>query len=90
MLDGLTASTVLPWLQAHDVTALVAPYAPVGPARDRLDRLGAELAESGVTLSRALRPWDALAWPHVTRGFFAFRERIPALLREQQIDFERR
>jgi len=90
VLDELTASAVLPWLQAHDVTALVAPYAPVGPARDRLDRLKAELAESGVTLSRALRPWDAQAWPHATRGFFSFRERIPALLREQQIGSERR
>jgi len=25
------------------------------------------------------------AWPHASRGFFSFRERIPALVREQQL-----
>jgi hypothetical protein len=50
-LEGLRASEVLPWLQAHDVTALVTPYAPVGPVRDRLDpdRLfGNEYTERGL------------------------------------------
>ncbi len=84
-LDALTASDVLPWLRAHNVTALVTPYAPVGAVRDRLDRLACDLAAEGVTLTRVLRLWDARAWPHATRGFFSFRERIPALLREQQI-----
>ena len=85
-LDVLTTSAVLPWLRAHNVTALVTPYAPVGSVRDRLDRLASDLAAEGVTLTRLLRPWDAQAWPHATRGFFSFRERIPALLRERVID----
>jgi len=84
-LDTLTASAVLPWLQAHNVTVLVTPYAPVGAVRNRLDRLATDLAAEGVTLTRVLRAWDAQAWPHATRGFFSFRERIPALVREQQI-----
>jgi hypothetical protein len=67
------------------VSAIVTPYAPVGPVRDRLDALERELAHEGMTVTRLLRPWDALAWPHATRGFFPFREKIPALLREQQI-----
>ncbi len=81
VLDGLRASDVLPWLQSQDVTALVTPYAPVGPVRDRLDRLEADLAGEGITLARMLRTWDARAWPHAIRGFFPFRERIPALVR---------
>ena len=84
-LDGLTASTLLQWVQAHGVTSIVTPFAPVGPVRDRLDRLSPELAKNGVTLVPMLRSWDAQAWPHATRGFFPFRERIPALVREQQI-----
>ncbi|MCY7405529.1 MAG: DNA photolyase [Cryobacterium sp.] len=83
-LDALTASAVLPWMRAHSVTALVTPYAPVGAVRDRLDRLAIDLAAEGVTLTRVLRSWDAQAWPHATRGFFPFREKIPALLRDQQ------
>lgn len=88
VLDNLCAPDVLPWLQAHDVTTLVTPYAPVGPVRDRLDQLTSDLATEGVTLSRVLRPWDSQAWPHAARGFFPFRERIPALLSEQQRNVE--
>jgi hypothetical protein len=83
-LDELSASDVLPWLSAHNLTTLVTPYAPVGPVRDRLDRLAVDLAAEGITLTRMLRSWDAQAWPHASRGFFPFRERIPALVREQQ------
>jgi len=84
-LHGLCASDVLPWLRAHDATALVTPYAPVGPVRDRLDRLAVDLAAEGITIVRILRSWDAHAWPHASRGFFSFRERIPALVGEQQL-----
>jgi deoxyribodipyrimidine photo-lyase len=80
VLDELRASDVIYWLRSHDATALVTPYAPVGPVRDQLDRLTRDLAAEGVTLSRMLRPWDAQAWPHAARGFFSFRERIPGLL----------
>lgn len=88
VLENLRASDVLPWLQAHDVTTLVTPYAPVGPVRDRLDQLSVDIAAEGITLSRMLRPWDAHAWPHASRGFFPFRERIPELVRQQLKDPE--
>ena len=84
-LDGLTASAIRDWAREGEFTAIVTPYAPVGPVHDRLDRVETELAADGITVTRILRPWDALAWPHATRGFFPFRERITALLREQEI-----
>jgi deoxyribodipyrimidine photo-lyase len=84
-LGSLTASAVLPWLHASGLTQLVTPYAPVGPVRDRLDLLTNDLAGEGITLSRAIRSWDARAWPHATRGFFPFREQIPKLLREERL-----
>jgi len=84
-LDGLAASATVAWAQAHDVSSIVTPYSPVGPTRDRLDRLERDLADHSMTLTRVLRTWDAQAWPHATRGFFPFREKIPALLRDQQI-----
>ena len=87
-LDGLTASAIRDWANENDLIAIVTPYAPVGPVRDRLDQLGRELNDD-LPLTRVLRPWDSLAWPHATRGFFPFRESIPALLREQQIGLER-
>lgn len=84
-LDGLTASALATWARDHELTAIVTPFAPVGPTRDRLDAAAAALAGEGISLTPMLRDWDARAWPHATRGFFPFRERIPALLREQGI-----
>ena len=86
----MRASALIEWARAHGATAIVTPYAPVGPARARLDAASAELAAEGLPLTMLLREWDATAWPHATRGFFPVRERIPALLRTQRIGPNRR
>jgi hypothetical protein len=48
-----------------------------------LDELEPELAAAGISLLRLGRNWDREAWPYATKGFFPFRERIPALLAMQ-------
>ncbi|UWQ21050.1 FAD-binding domain-containing protein [Jannaschia sp. W003] len=68
---------VVRWAAAERLDQVVAPYAPCGPLRTKLDRLEARL---GVPLVRALRPWDRDAWPGCTAGYFRFRERIPTLV----------
>ena len=83
--SGNDAAAVLAWAREHGVTTIVTGYAPVGAVRERLDGLARELASVGVTLSTVRREWDELAWPHASRGFFGFRERIPRLLAEQGI-----
>ena len=40
------------------------------------------LAEEGVALVTVRRRWDSTAWPSASRGFFPFRKRIPALVRD--------
>ncbi|QMW22152.1 FAD-binding domain-containing protein [Sandaracinobacteroides saxicola] len=65
---------------AARATQIVTPYAPVGPVADRIASLTDPLARRGIALRRVLRPWDARAWPHATRGFFAFKPVIPSLL----------
>ena len=64
---------------AGDVAALAAeagarhvvmPWTPVGWTAEAL---------AGVTAHRIRRDWDSLCWPRATKGFFAFREHIPAL-----------
>lgn len=89
-LIDLESGTVLAWLRDLGAEAVITPYAPVGPTRDRLDALEVALRSEGIPLHRQLRPWDARAWPHATRGFFPFRERIPALLRDEQLRAEGR
>lgn len=79
------AATILKWARQADVSTVITPYAPVGPAEEQLRAVGAELAAAGVSLTSVRREWDTLAWPHARRGFFAFRENIPRLVREQGI-----
>lgn len=47
---------------------VVMPWARVGWTAE---------AHAGLPVHRLRRDWDSLCWPHATRGFFAFRERIP-------------
>ncbi|MFP7833895.1 FAD-binding domain-containing protein [Marisediminicola sp. LYQ134] len=72
------------WMRRADVSTIVTPVAPVGPASEMLDAIERELPD-GVRLVRVRREWDTLAWPHARRGFFPFRERIPELLRAQHL-----
>ena len=63
----------------------VAPYAPVGEARDRMERWRGALKRAGLDLHEQRRDWDSRAWPHATKGFFKFKERIPQLMRDANI-----
>lgn len=81
-LDGAAPlAALVDWAGRHDLEQLVTPFAPVGPVADLLAAAEPRLAAAGVRLARTLSPWDAQAWPHAGRGFFQFRERIPALLK---------
>jgi deoxyribodipyrimidine photo-lyase len=84
-LADLSLPAVLGFAQRHRVKTVITPYAPVGPAHDRLRALEHLLATSGITLARVRRVWDELTWPHAQRGFFSFAERIPALLADPRV-----
>jgi deoxyribodipyrimidine photo-lyase len=75
-------STILRWAESAGLDTVIVPYAPVGPVHERLAALRPALAAEGVELVTVRRRWDAAAWPYASRGFFPFRERIPALVRE--------
>ena len=82
MLASLDAPALL--AQARDAGAeqIITPYAPVGPVADRLSRIAPQLAAEGIPLVQVRRAWDENFWPHATKGFFPFKERIPKILRE--------
>lgn len=77
----LPADAVAGWAAGHGLATVVTPWAPVGWTAEALADIEAALAARGIRLHRIRRPWDSLCWPHATRGFFPFRERIPELLR---------
>ena len=82
VLDG---PALIAAAQAANVSTIVTAYAPVGPVADALAALAPVLAAEGIALHQRRRVWDDVFWPHATKGFFPFRERIPALLAEQDI-----
>jgi deoxyribodipyrimidine photo-lyase len=79
----LGVETLVNAVRAAGVRRILSAYAPVGPVADRLAEVTAALAEEGIVVDRVRRDWDALFWPHATKGFFPFKERIPAILRER-------
>ncbi len=62
------------------VSQIVTAYAPIGPIADQLTALAQAGSAQGVAFHRVRRDWDTAAWPHATKGFFPFREKIPTLL----------
>jgi deoxyribodipyrimidine photo-lyase len=68
----LQPEEVAAWASGHGLP-VVAPWAPVGWTAEALAGLG-------VPVLRLRRAWDEACWPRATRGFFPFREGIPALL----------
>ena len=62
------------------VTTVVTPYAPVGPARSRLDRAEPKLNDAGISLSRVMRSYDSISWTHAKAGYFGLKKKIPTIL----------
>ncbi len=68
---------VLTWAANEHLKSVWWFLPPVGPWRDRVPALRRALQARGISLRSYRRRWDALHWPHATRGFFAFRRGLP-------------
>ncbi len=77
---GETGESFEHWIMAHGVQQVLTAYPPVGPTQERLQMIKVRLARFGVSLIYVRRDWDRLFWPHATKGFFPFKERIPQIL----------
>ena len=82
VIPTLDVAAIIAAAQAAGVRQVVTAYAPVGLVADSLEALASALAAEGIALVRVRRHWDELFWPHAKKGYFAFKERIPELLRE--------
>jgi deoxyribodipyrimidine photo-lyase len=78
--DDVDVAAIVDWARASGLRHLVTAYVPVGPAAEWLAELRVALAAAGVGLSQRRRAWDEALWPYATRGFFPFKERLPAAL----------
>lgn len=83
---AMTASEVVAWASANQLSQVWVAYAPVGFVRSHLEALGPALSATGVQLVPFVRTYDRLVWPHCSKGFFQLRKRIPDLLDALEVD----
>lgn len=69
--------SVLALAQADGCAQIVTGYAPVGQVAESL---AACRAQHAIRIAEHRRDWDARAWPHCDKGYFAFAQQIPAIL----------
>ena len=82
VLDSMGAAALVAQARQSGAQQIITAYAPVGPVADALAKLTPVLASEGIPLVQVRRSWDENFWPHATKGFFPFKERIPKILKE--------
>lgn len=82
MIGRLNVDTLAAAARASGARQIVTAHAPVGPVSDALAQAAGSLRRQGITLAQLRRSWDDAFWPHANKGFFAFKARIPEVLRE--------
>jgi hypothetical protein len=64
------------WAKAHQLQAIVAYRPFIGPWLAEAHDIEARLASTGIKVIWRRRAWDAQHFPHATRGYFPFWEKI--------------
>jgi len=82
ILDTLNVETLVTQAKQAGAEQIITAYAPVGPVADLFAEIAPRLEQEGVPLVQIRRSWDEKFWPHATKGFFPFKEKIPKMLGE--------
>ncbi len=85
ILDSLDVGALAAAARAARAKTIITAHAPVGPVADALARLTPALAEQGLHLQQVRRAWDSQFWPFANKGYFAFKERLPAILAQGRL-----
>ena len=70
------AQAIVEWAQTRKLSAVVAYRPFIGPWLPEALAIEAALTKAGITVRWRRRAWDASLFPHATRGYFPFWERI--------------
>jgi hypothetical protein len=73
------ATSLVEWAKQHRLQAIVAYRPFVGPWLAEALALEAAMSAAGIPLIWRRRAWDAEHFPHATRGYFPFWERIKSV-----------
>ena len=72
------AATLLDWARAHQLKRVVAYRPFVGPWLAEAQAIESALAQAGIAVVWRRRAWDTRLFPHATRGYFPFWEKVKA------------
>jgi deoxyribodipyrimidine photo-lyase len=81
-LELNNANQLIEYAKSIAIKQIVTPYAPEGLVSVWLRSFEMELSTAGLSLIHYRRIWDERFWPHATKGFFPFKEKVPTILRE--------
>jgi deoxyribodipyrimidine photo-lyase len=70
-ISYLDADQLDTWAQEHRLDHVISAYCPVGPTQDALRKIVRDCV---------VRPFDVMAWPHASHGFFRFKDQIGPML----------
>jgi deoxyribodipyrimidine photo-lyase len=79
-LNTLNVETLITQAKEAGAEQIITPYAPVGSVADLLAEFAPRLEQEGIPMIQIRRCWDEKFWPHATKGFFPFKEKIPNIL----------
>ena len=72
------AATLVDWAQKHQLKRVVAYRPFVGPWLVEALAIESALAQAGIAITWRRRAWDTRLFPHATRGYFSFWEKVKA------------
>lgn len=82
IVDMVGVETLIRRAKDAGAEQIITPYAPVGPVADLFAKFAPRLEQEAIPLVQIRRNWDEKFWPHATKGFFPFKEKIPKILGE--------
>jgi hypothetical protein len=72
------AATIVEWARKHQLKRIVAYRPFVGPWLVEALAIESALAQAGIAITWRRRAWDTRLFPHATRGYFSFWEKVKA------------
>jgi len=69
---------IIAWSEENNLDQIVTAYAATGPNATMITNLN----KLGLNIIQISKKYDQKAWPNATHGFFRFKEKIPALVKE--------
>jgi len=80
LINAQDHAGVMDDVKQDNIEQIITPYASQGLVASWIEKQRHQFESAGLSFVIRRRAWDDAFWPHATRGFFPFKEKIPKLL----------